>query len=98
MSSLSAHKLGLDNNYYMEIHTFLFLIKVQAMKRAVFRGPCHDGLYPLVLVSSDLSKHALATIKHSSSTWHRRLGHPSSFIVHKILRKHNLSYSAEIYP
>jgi histone deacetylase 1/2 len=98
MSLLSAHKLGLDNNYFMEIHPFFFLIKDQATRRIVFRGPCHGGLYPLVPVSSESSKHALVTIKPSSSTWHRRLGHPSSFIVQQILRKHKLLYSPEINP
>jgi histone deacetylase 1/2 len=30
--------------------------------------------------------------------WHRRLGHPSSFIVQQVLRKNNLSYTPEINP
>jgi histone deacetylase 1/2 len=68
------------------------------MNEIMFRGPCHGGLYPLVPVPSKSSKHALVTIKPSSSTWHRCLGHPSSFIVQQILRKHNLSYSPEINP
>ena len=96
MSLLSAHKIFLDNNAFMEIHPFFFLIKEHATKQILFRGPCHGGLYPLVHVSLESSKHALVTIKPSSSTWHRRLGHPSSFIVQQILRKNNLSYSPEI--
>jgi histone deacetylase 1/2 len=98
MSLLSAHKIALDNNAFMEIHPFLFLIKDQATKKIVFRGPCHGVLYPLVPVSSASSKHALVTVKPSSSTWHCRLGHPSSFIVQRILRKNNLSHSPEINP
>jgi hypothetical protein len=31
--------------------------------------------------SYESSKQAFITIKPSSTTWHRRLGHPSSFIV-----------------
>jgi hypothetical protein len=68
MSLLSAHKIALDNNAFMEIHPFLFLIKDQATKKIVFRGPCHGVLYPLVPVSSASSKHALVTVKPSSST------------------------------
>jgi hypothetical protein len=75
-SLLSAHQLTLDNHTFMEIHPFFFLIKDQATKQIVFKGPCHAGLYPLVPVSES-SKHALATIKPSSSTSHCRLGHPS---------------------
>ena len=35
-------------------------------------------------------------MKPTSSTWHRRLGHPSSFIVQQVLRKNNLLYTPEI--
>jgi hypothetical protein len=64
----------------------------------MFRGPCHGGLYPLVPTSMDSTKHALITLTPSSSTWHRRLGHPSSFIVQQVLRKNDLSHSCEINP
>ena len=48
--------------------------------------------------STGSSKHAFVTIKPSSSTWHRRLGHPSSFVVQQVLRNNNISYSPEISP
>ena len=97
-SLLSAHKIGLDNNAFVEIHPFFFLIKDRATKEIMFRGPCYGGLYPLVPTSTDSTKHTFITLKPSSSTWHRRLGHPSSFIVQQVLRKNNLSYSHEINP
>jgi hypothetical protein len=90
-SLLSAHHLNLDNYTFMEIHPLFSLIKDHVTKKIVFKGPCHGGLYPLVPVSES-SKHALATIKPSSSTWHCRLGHPSCFMVLRILMKNNLSY------
>jgi hypothetical protein len=97
MILLSAHKITLDNNAYIEIHPFFFLIKDKATQQTMFRGPCEGGLYLLFLVSmGSSSKHALVTIKPSSSMWHRRLGHPSSFIVQQVLRKNNLSYTPEI--
>jgi hypothetical protein len=77
---LSVHKIALDNNAFLEFHPSFFLIKDQATKEILFRGPCHGGLYPLVPTLGS-NKHALITVKPSSSTWHRRLGHPSSFIV-----------------
>jgi hypothetical protein len=64
----------------------------------VFKGPCHGGLYPLVPTSTGSHKHAFVTLKPSSSTWHRHLGHPSSFIVQQILRRNNLPHSHEINP
>jgi hypothetical protein len=55
-------------------------------------------LYPLVPTSTRSHKHAFVTLKPSSSTWHRRLGHPSSFVVQQILRHNNLPHSHEINP
>jgi histone deacetylase 1/2 len=51
-----------------------------------------------VLVSKGSSKQAFITKETSSSTWHHHLGHPSSFVVQKILRKNNLSYEPKINP
>jgi histone deacetylase 1/2 len=96
MNLISAHKLTLDNNAFVEIHPFFFLIKDKATQQIIFRGPYCDGLYPLVPVFTESSKHALVTVKPSSSTWHRRLGHPSSFIVQQVIRKNNLPYTPEI--
>ena len=96
---LSVHRLTLDNDTFIEYHPFFFLIKDQATRRTLFKGPCVDGLYPLVPSSTgSSSKQAFVTIKPSSSTWHRRLGHPSSFVVQQILRKHKLLHSPEINP
>jgi histone deacetylase 1/2 len=51
-----------------------------------------------VPLSTGSSKQAFVIIKPSSSTWHRRLGHASSFVVQQIVRKNQLSYSPEINP
>jgi hypothetical protein len=52
----------------------------------------------LMPISHESSKHAYFTIKPSSSTWHRRLGHPSSFIVQQVLRRNNIAYTPESTP
>jgi hypothetical protein len=93
---LSVHKLCLNNNVFIEFHPWFFLIKDQVTRRILFRGPCHEGLYPLVPFSTGSSKPAFLTIKPSSSTWHRRLRHPSSFVVQQVLRKNQISYTPEI--
>jgi hypothetical protein len=82
----------------LKLILFFFLIKDRTMNEIMFRGPCHGGLYPLVPTSTDSTKHAFITLTPSSSTWHRHLGHPSSFIVQQVLRKNNLSHSSEINP
>ena len=95
---ISVHRLTLDNRVFIEFHPFFFLIKDQATRSVLFKGPCYDGLYPLVPFSTGSSKQVFLTIKPSSSTWHRRLGHPSSFVVQQVLRKHKISFSPEINP
>jgi hypothetical protein len=69
-SLLSSHRITLDNNAFIEIHPFFFLIKDQATKQIMFKGPCCDGLYPLVPISNAIDPHkqAFITIKPSSST------------------------------
>jgi histone deacetylase 1/2 len=94
---LSVHRFTLDNHVFIEFHPFFFVIKDQATRRILFRGPCYGGLYPLMPISTP-SKHAYITIKPSSSTWHRRLGHPSSFVVQQVLRTNKIAYTLESTP
>jgi histone deacetylase 1/2 len=95
---LSVHRFTLDNHVFIEFHPFFFLIKDQATRRTLFRGPCWGGLYPLVPMFHETAKHAFITIKPSSSTWHRRLGHPSSFVVQQVLRRNKIAYTPESTP
>jgi hypothetical protein len=49
-------------------------------------------------ITSAASKHAFITIKSSSSTWHRHLGYPSSFVVQQVLRRNKIDYTPESTP
>jgi hypothetical protein len=64
-----------------------FWSRTKATRRNLFIGPCYRGLYPLMHISNESSKHAFITIKLSSSPWHHCLGHPYSFIVQQVLKK-----------
>jgi histone deacetylase 1/2 len=97
-SLLSVHRFTLDNHVFIEFHPFFFLIKDQATRRVLFRGPCYGGLYPLMPISNESSMLAFLTIKPSSSTWHRRLGHPSLFVVQQVLQRNKIAYTPEITP
>jgi hypothetical protein len=44
---VSIHRFNLDNNTFIEFHPFFFLIKDQATRQVLVRGPCRGGLYPL---------------------------------------------------
>jgi histone deacetylase 1/2 len=95
---LSVHRFTLYNHVFIEFHPFFFLIKDQATQRILFRGPCRGGLYPLMPNSYESSKQAFITIKPSSTMWHRRLGHPSSFIVQQVLRRNKIAYTPDTTP
>jgi histone deacetylase 1/2 len=98
-NQLSVHKLTLDNHVFIEYHLFFFLIKDLDKQRILFKGPYQGGLYPLVPFSiGSPPKQVFSTITLTSSTWHKRLGHPSSFVVQQIIRKHKLSHTPEINP
>jgi hypothetical protein len=90
---LFVNKLTLDNDVFFEFRRNFFFIKDLKTRRILFKRPCRGGLYPIVPIPIGESKQDFLTVKPSSSMWHHRLGHPSSFIVNKILKKHNISYS-----
>jgi histone deacetylase 1/2 len=95
---LSVHRFTLDNHVFIEFHPFFFLIKDQATRRVLFTGPCWGGLYPLVPMFHETTKHAFLTIKPPSSTWHRCLGHPSSFVIQQVFRRNKIAYTPESTP
>jgi hypothetical protein len=57
----------------------------------LLQGRCVGGLYPMPSPSVSAQKQVLGV--QSSSHWHRRLGHPSSVVVQKILRGNDISFS-----
>jgi hypothetical protein len=90
---ISIHRFNLDNNTFIELHPFFFLIKDQATTKVLFRGPCRAGLYPLLPLPAPTQKLLLAAIKMSSQRWHCRLGHPSHNIIIRFIKNNNLSCS-----
>jgi hypothetical protein len=64
------------------------------MKEVLLQGRCVDGLYPLHSSStSSPGRHVHGAAKSSLSLWHRRLGHPSSVVVHQVLRDDSILFS-----
>jgi hypothetical protein len=90
-----VHRLTLDNDVFLEFHLVFFFIKDWVTIRTLFKGPYHSGLYPLVPVTFGASKHAFITIK--PCIFIHMASHPSSFVVHQVLRKHNISFTLEIH-
>ena len=92
-SLISANRFVTDNHTFLEIHPKFFCVKDQVTRKTLLDGPCRDGLYPLPTAS--LLKEAFSVNKPSQDLWHRRLGHPSSSIVQKVISKNNLPCSTE---
>jgi hypothetical protein len=63
---ISIHCFNLDNNTFIELHLFFFMIKDRATRKVLLRGPCRGGLNPLPPLSPPTQKLLLATIKPSS--------------------------------
>ena len=89
-SLISASKLALDNDTFVEIHPHFFLVKDLETKRVLLRSKGRRGLYPLKHIGGNVTKHVLSVTKPSSDLWHRRLGHPSSIVVRKIISENKL--------
>jgi histone deacetylase 1/2 len=87
---LSTHKLASDNHAFIEHWPDFFSIKDQDTKKILLQGRSVGGLYPMPASSWSSNKQALGV--QSSSHWHRRLGHPSSAVVQKILRENNIPF------
>jgi hypothetical protein len=82
-SLLSTSRLARDNHAFVEYQPNSFFVNDQDTREVLLQGRCVNGLYPLPSSSTyPLGHHARGAAKSSSSLWHRRLGHPSSVVVH----------------
>jgi hypothetical protein len=64
---VSIHRFNIDNNTFVELHPFFFLIKGQVTRKILLCGPCKGGLYPLTALPSPTQKLLLSVVKPSSS-------------------------------
>jgi hypothetical protein len=64
---VSIHHFNIDNNTFVELHPFFFLIKGQVTRKILLCGPCKGGLYPLTALPSPTQKILLSAVKPSSS-------------------------------
>jgi len=85
---ISVHCLALDNSAYLEFHPNFVLVKDQATKNTILRGPCRGGLCSLP--SNSPLKQAFGVTRPSFEWWHSRLGHPSCSRVSKVVSSYNL--------
>jgi hypothetical protein len=89
-SLLSIPRVSTDN-FSMQFDAFGLFVKDLAKRSVIARYNSYGSLYSLRLPASttstiDVVLYALVVVVASSSTWHRRLGHPSPDVLMKLSR------------
>jgi hypothetical protein len=89
-SLLSIPRFSTDN-FSMQFDAFGLFVKDLAKRSVIARYNSYGSLYSLRLPASttstiDVVLYALVVVVASSSTWHRRLGHPSPDVLMKLSR------------
>jgi histone deacetylase 1/2 len=93
-SLISTSRLAHDNHAFVEYWPNYFFVKDRDTREVLLQGRFVDVLYPVPSSSTpSLGRHAHGAAKSSSSLRHRRLGHPSSVVVHQVLRDNNIPFS-----
>jgi hypothetical protein len=92
---ISVRKLAYDNNAFVEFHPNYFFVKDRTTRALLLTGRCKNGLY--ILPHNSFSQ-ALLSVKVSKEQWHRRLGHPASPVVLRVLQDNNLAVDANVFP
>jgi hypothetical protein len=86
----SVHRFTLDNDIFIEFHSYFFLIKDRKMRNVLLYGPCKGGIYPLPQPSSKSRKLVFSAIKIPAERWHSRLGHLARDIIRRVVSNNNL--------
>jgi histone deacetylase 1/2 len=93
-SLISTSRLARDNHAFVEYWPNSFFVKDQDTREVLLQGRCVDGIYDLPSLStSTLGRHAHGASNSTSSLWHGHLGHPSSVVVHQVLRNNSIPFS-----
>ncbi|XP_074318061.1 uncharacterized protein LOC141654847 [Silene latifolia] len=79
---ISVSSLLLDNTLTIQFSHKLCLIQDRSSKMVIGAGEQVDGLYFLTGVRQSMLQANSVTVPNNIELWHRRLGHPSSSILH----------------
>ncbi|PKU60409.1 Retrovirus-related Pol polyprotein from transposon TNT 1-94 [Dendrobium catenatum] len=81
---ISISKLIQDNDISITFDSQGFMMKDLKTQQVLLRGPCTDGLYPIITTQSASLSTALSATTNSANCWHHRLGHPNQRVTHLI--------------
>lgn len=97
---ISMHHFTKQNNVFVEFHSFYFLVKDQTTGVILLRDACENAVYmfPNSLVTSNSTMVANVHERTSIDGWHKRLGHPSMKLVHRLVNLFSLQLSSKFLP
>lgn len=84
---LSVYQFSKDNNCFIVFDSHGFVIQDKVTHQILYKGPCHQGLYPLLNSSRGESHQANLCSTSSTMLWHQRLGHPSSTLFLPLIKQ-----------
>ncbi|GJV07154.1 ribonuclease H-like domain-containing protein [Tanacetum coccineum] len=90
---VKIHQFVRDNNCTMEFDAFGFFVKDFMTHRVLLQHDSTGDLYSVTQPSP--IPHAFLTSQH---TWHRRLGHPGSEVLRRLVSHNLISYTKEKPP
>ncbi|KAM2672155.1 hypothetical protein EV1_007888 [Malus domestica] len=99
----SVYRFVHNNWCSLTFDPFGFYVKDLRTGRTLFQGPSEGGLYPFYWNASNgvsgiaISPHALMIAKADIHIWHRRLGHPSSIVLNKVVKHSNLPIVGSVH-
>lgn len=84
---ISIHHFTKQNNVFVELHPFYFVVKDRITREPLPKGACSNGIY--TFPGSMMVPPKLANVHERTSIdgWHKPLGHPSIKIVHHLIKK-----------
>ncbi|GJU94698.1 retrovirus-related pol polyprotein from transposon TNT 1-94 [Tanacetum coccineum] len=89
-SLISVRQFVRDNNCTTEFDMFGFSVKDFLTHQVLLRCDSTGDLYPVT--ASSLIPHAFIVSQH---TWHQRLGHPGSKVLHRLVSQNFISCNKE---
>lgn len=91
---LSVSKLCKSNHCSVEFFSDCFVVKDLTSGQVLLQGPVKQDLYHLPTSLTIPSTHkAFTSSIQSTSTWHHKLGHPSSKIMKHLVSSHHIPIS-----
>ena len=89
------HHFTAQNNVFIQFHPSYFLVKDTNSGVILAKSVCENSVYilPNTLAATLFPMVTNVHEKTSFDGWHKRLGHPSSKIVHNVVRQFSLPFT-----